>query len=173
MLHNTTQNINLASLTFWSNNWGVLYTIAFTIGNSIHINARGGFVNPLLDDYYNFQNVLYHENKHKIMGHGTEDISYYDHALVYLHQLNDPLFIKTNKDYKKSFANAIQSYLIRATKDEFKNPLDPDLSKIQNAVDELNKKSKTIGFVFNFQLNTHNSTDPSQTSFEPTKKSIN
>jgi len=25
MLHNTAQNINLASLTFWSNNWGVLY----------------------------------------------------------------------------------------------------------------------------------------------------
>jgi hypothetical protein len=74
-------------------------SIAFTIGNSIYINARGGFVNPLLDDYYNFQNVLYHENKHKIMGHGTEDFSYYDHALVYLHQLNDPLFIKTNKDH--------------------------------------------------------------------------
>jgi hypothetical protein len=90
-----------------------------------------------------------------------------------LHQLNDPLFIKTNKDYKKSFANAIQSYLIRATKDELKNPIGPDLSIIQNAVDELNKKSKTIGFVFNFQLNTHNSPDPSQTTFELTKKSIN
>jgi len=25
MLLNTTRNINLASLTFWSNNWGVLY----------------------------------------------------------------------------------------------------------------------------------------------------
>jgi hypothetical protein len=24
MLHNTTQNINFATLTFWSNNWGVL-----------------------------------------------------------------------------------------------------------------------------------------------------
>jgi hypothetical protein len=26
MLHNTARNINLAPLTFWSNNWGVLYT---------------------------------------------------------------------------------------------------------------------------------------------------
>ena len=25
MLHNTARNINLAPLTFWSNNWGVLY----------------------------------------------------------------------------------------------------------------------------------------------------
>jgi len=25
MLYNALQNINLASLTFWSNNWGVLY----------------------------------------------------------------------------------------------------------------------------------------------------
>ena len=28
MLQNTAQNINLASLTFWSNNWGVLYLSA-------------------------------------------------------------------------------------------------------------------------------------------------
>jgi hypothetical protein len=27
MLYNTAENINLASLTFWSNNWGVLYTV--------------------------------------------------------------------------------------------------------------------------------------------------
>jgi hypothetical protein len=27
MLHNTAQNINLATLTFWSNNWGVLYLL--------------------------------------------------------------------------------------------------------------------------------------------------
>jgi hypothetical protein len=29
MLHNTAENINLASLTFWSNNWGVLYCGGF------------------------------------------------------------------------------------------------------------------------------------------------
>jgi len=148
-------------------------SIAYTIGNSIHINARGGFVNPLLDDYYNFQNVLYHENRHKIGGHGFKNITAYEHALVYLHQLDDPIFINTNNDFKKSFANTIQSYLNEATKDELKNPYGPDLSKIQNAVDELNKKSKTIGFVFIFSTNTHNSQDPSHTTFELTKKSIN
>ena len=32
MLLNTTRNINLASLTFWSNNWGVLYKFVILNG---------------------------------------------------------------------------------------------------------------------------------------------
>lgn len=40
MLHNTAQNINLASLTFWSNNWEY-YTLILTCRkNHTFTNAR-------------------------------------------------------------------------------------------------------------------------------------
>ncbi len=146
--------------------------IASTIGDGVFINAAGGFVSPLLDDYYNFKNVLYHEKRHLFLDHGNIRISYLDHASVYVHQLDDPLFLKTTKDYKKTITNGIVHYLSLAANDELNQPF-TDLDKIQNVVDELNKKSKTTGYVFNFQIDTHSSPDPKHTTILITKKLIN
>jgi hypothetical protein len=42
MQHNTAENINLASLTFWSNNWGVLYFSIASI-KALDVGILSGF----------------------------------------------------------------------------------------------------------------------------------
>jgi hypothetical protein len=45
MLPNTAQNINLASLTFWSNYWGVLYNYVDGVQFGVQLKVKSLIIN--------------------------------------------------------------------------------------------------------------------------------
>jgi hypothetical protein len=121
--------------------------LAFTKGDGIYVNAKGGGVDPSLNDYNNLKNALSHEKDHKIKGHGYIEPTNFEHAEVYLAQIKDPTFKNTTSDFKKGMAGSISRYLKDAAYDEMRKGVG-DFTSLNNLVSEFNEQKTTTGYTF-------------------------
>lgn len=87
-------------------------TLAYTQGNNIYVTSKGG-VNPQFNDYNNLKSTLIHEKDHKTKKHGFREISFEEHANVYLAQM-DIGFDKTTIDKKRGHSASFASYVLSA-----------------------------------------------------------
>jgi len=67
--------------------------------NEVYVNARGGGINPKLDDANNLKSVLLHEKGHVDDHKAGTASTLMTHVNVYVEQLTDPSFNKTTPDY--------------------------------------------------------------------------
>ncbi|MDR6525890.1 RHS repeat-associated protein [Chryseobacterium rhizosphaerae] len=94
----------------------------YTIGASPYasrINTKGG-LSDKMNDYFNFTNVLKHENFHKIDfldGNKTEG-KLYNHLDVYLNQMADPTFKKGTAPFQRASIGSFGNYLLQMNEDE-------------------------------------------------------
>jgi hypothetical protein len=90
---------------------------AFTQGNTITLNFKGGFSKDAFDNFNNFKSVMSHENFHKEDNEtkGFEgDLS--THADVYINQMSDKSFVNTTDDFKNGMAGSFGNYLLNMDK---------------------------------------------------------
>jgi len=108
----------------------------FTMGASPYssmINTRGG-LSETMNDYFNFTNVLKHENFHKldyINGVKTEG-KLYNHLDVYLKQMADPTFNKGTAEFQRGSIGSFGNYLLQMNEDEI-NP-----NKLNSYINQFN-----------------------------------
>ena len=119
-------------------------TLAFTRGDDIYINKKGGKINSTLHDKYNIINSFEHEGIHKEggHGHGKKDITAREHASVYARQIGSDTFSKTTKDYQNMVVDSFVEFLkIAITKGATDKNI---LSLINDANRGLNKTGMQI-----------------------------
>ena len=118
-------------------------TLAFTSGNDIYINKKGGKINSTLHDKYNIISTFEHERIHKEGEHGhKENISAKEHASVYARQIGSDTFSKTTKDYQNMVVDSFVEFLkIAITKGATDKNI---LSLINDANRGLNKTGMQI-----------------------------
>ena len=94
-------------------------TLAFTRGDDIYINKKGGKINSTLHDKYNIINSFEHEGIHKEggHGHGKKDITAREHASVYAKQIGSNTFSKTTRDYQNMVVGSFVELLKGAITD--------------------------------------------------------
>lgn len=153
--------------------------LAFTSGSNIFINTRGG-INPLLNDSRNFKNALVHERIHRDAKHGfgedgSEGMSNFEHAQVFLQQMQDPTFAETTADYKELSMRSAAGLLALAAEDQMKGDSGSgDLSGVNNLVAKFNKLSSTSGYTMGVVQTGNGLSNPELYSYEgrvdPVKK---
>lgn len=125
---------------------------AFTSGDDIYVNKKNGTINDKLYDFNNLKSVLEHEKDHKDKGHGYDrgqsSTENFEHAKVYLTQMQSETFNSTTADFKKGMAGSVAKYLKDAAYDEIKLG-NGDFTALDNLVGEFNKLSKSTGYTFN------------------------
>ena len=120
----------------------------------LYINAKGGGINSILDDYNNLTSVLFHENIHKTKGHEKIDLTNIEHAKVYLDQIQDITFINTTSSFKTGQIGAFQSLLTAAAKDIQHG--NGDFTPLNNLITEANSQSNVTGYKFSLQKTENN-----------------
>ena len=121
-------------------------TLAFNQGNDVFINRHNNKISELLSNIYNFMNVLVHENKHKMMGHGNTRITNYQHAEVYFAQISHSSFSKTTSEFKETVLNSMTFYLRNAI---VQNGVNDD--RVYSLIKETNLKVKKYGYSLSFK----------------------
>ena len=121
-------------------------TLAFNHGNDIFINRHNNKISELLSNIYNFMNVLVHENKHKMMGHGDKAITNYQHAEVYFAQISHSSFSKTTSEFKETILNSMTFYLSNAIVQDGVND-----DRVYSLIKETNLKVKKYGYSLSFK----------------------
>lgn len=122
--------------------------MAFTLGNDIWVNARGGGVHSALDDYRNMKSALVHERIHKERGEGFENpdanpaFESYRHAKVYLAQMQDPTF--ADAQFKSGMIGSVVNYLNKAV-GEMREDYDP-ATEMSGLIADFNKLSDVTGY---------------------------
>ena len=121
-------------------------TLAFNQGNNVFINRHNNKISELLSNIYNFMNVLVHENKHKMMGHGNTRITNYQHAEVYFAQISHSSFSKTTSEFKETILNSMTFYLSNAIVQDGVND-----DRVYSLIKETNLKVKKYGYSLSFK----------------------
>lgn len=89
--------------------------LAYTHGEDIFINKKGGKINSLLYDKYNIISMFEHEGTQKGAGHGhLKDLSAREHAKVYAMQIGSNTFSKTTEDYQNMVVDSFVVLLKKA-----------------------------------------------------------
>jgi len=122
-------------------------TLAYTTGDNILLNAKGGKINEKLDDYNNLESTLMHEKDHKSKGQGfLKETSHREEAEVYLTQFSDKKFSETTDAFQRGMIEAFKEELIKAsTKDQTQD------SDIQGLIVQANKALEKTGFSISFK----------------------
>jgi len=150
-------------------------TLAFTTGNSIYVNAKGGGISPLFDDANNLKSALEHEKDHKDKRQGFSGASNFEHAQVYLNQVQGASFGKTTSDFKAGMAGSISKYLGDAALEVGGAGGTGDFTELNNLVGEFNKLSKKTGYTFTLVQTQGGYSNPEMNEYKvyatPVKKS--
>ena len=90
-------------------------TLAYTHGDDIFINKKGGKINSMLHDKFNIISTFEHEGAHKEAGHGyVKDLTAREHASVYAKQIGSDTFSKTTKEYQNMVVDSFVELLKNA-----------------------------------------------------------
>jgi len=127
-------------------------TLAYTEGDNIYVNAKGGEINDLLDDYNNLESALIHEKDHKTKGHGEKPASHTEHAEVYINQIGDPSFKNTTDDYKNGTIGSLIDELEKASIDDQVQDND-----IKGLVDRANQALANTDYSISFKRKINDS----------------
>lgn len=115
--------------------------LAFTTGNKIDVNNKGGKISPLLGNYDNLKNVLVHEKVHLDNGQGFKEVTNLEHAQVYADQIADPTFKATTASLKIGILGSAADYL----KDAY-NIDNVQRSDVEGVLDNINKSIQGLGY---------------------------
>lgn len=129
---------------------------AFTTGNNILINKRDNKINSELSDYHNLKSVLIHEKDHKTKGHGFDDNNEnnFEHAQVYLDQIQNEEFAKGTESFQRGIIGSMAGFLKRASIDDGYQDSD-----IRGLVEETNKSLSPLGYQMDFSRTGNKSSD--------------
>jgi hypothetical protein len=141
--------------------------MAFTRGSEIYVNARkdGIGISGHFDDYHNLKSGLIHEKDHRDKGHGFTQISSFEHAEVYLEQVNDVTYKLTTQEFKKSMAGSIASQLKAAAYEEMRGGL-ADFTRLNTLIETFNEQSDKTGYTFSLKQTKSGFSNPDLYEYE-------
>lgn len=85
----------------------------------MYVNAKGGTINPVLDDANNLKNILIHEKGHTENNAAKIESNLLNHAEVYANQLSDATFDKVTPDLQKSLIGSFANYVMNAVANSY------------------------------------------------------
>ncbi|MBS1632558.1 MAG: hypothetical protein JST10_08290 [Bacteroidetes bacterium] len=87
--------------------------------NEVYVNARGGGINPKMDDANNLKNVLGHEKGHVTENEAGTKSTLYNHLEVYAAQISDPTFAKATTDFQNDIVGSFSNYIMNASAESY------------------------------------------------------
>ncbi len=141
-------------------------TLAFTFGEEIYVNVKGGGASSMLNNYNNLKSVLEHEKDHKAKGHGHNQSSNLEHAGVYLNQVKDKSFGKTSTDFKEGMVGSICNYMSAAAQEVGGSGGSGNFNQINDMISQLNSQSKKTGYTFRLVQTQEGGMNPELDKYE-------
>jgi len=123
--------------------------LAYTTGDKIDVNNRGGQIQSALGNYDNMKSALVHEKDHLDKGQGFKEPNNFQHAQVYSDQIADPTFKPTTEDFKKGILGSVSNYL----KDAYNKDNSVQETDVEGVVNTINKNIAGYGYQLNISIN--------------------
>uniref|UniRef100_UPI001FBA2217 hypothetical protein n=1 Tax=Mucilaginibacter gilvus TaxID=2305909 RepID=UPI001FBA2217 len=120
--------------------------LAYTKGDKIDINNRGGQIPSILGNYDNMKSALVHEKDHldKGQGYAANAPDNLQHADVYSDQIADPTFKETTTSFKTGMLGSVVGYLQDAY-----NKDGVERTDVDGVLDKINKSISGYGYQLN------------------------